>query len=122
MCKALLTAALALPVAAFANHAMGAQPDHARYVYVPPGAVAIVVPAAPTTPVDFPVARMIARQQTLMQRMMADMDQLLAMPIPDPTQMIRGVMDGMPQAAPGSSVMITSISTGNGTCSETITY
>ena len=58
-----------------------------------------------------------------MHRMFADMDTLLATPMPDPAQMIRSVMQGMPQAAPGSGVVLTQVSTGNGnTCSETIIY
>ena len=57
-----------------------------------------------------------------MRRMMADMDSLMATPMPDPQQMIRSVMQGMPQAAPGSGIVMTSMSSGNGVCSETITY
>jgi hypothetical protein len=107
---------LAVPV-------MAAQPEGGRYVYVPPGATIVLLPvAAPTVPVDFPVARLVAQQQAMMQRMMADMDALMATPMPDPEQMIRSVMDGMPQAAPGTGVVLTQISNGAGTCSETIVY
>ncbi len=103
--------------------AMAAQPEGGRYVYVPPGATIVLLPAAsPTVPVDFPVARLVAQQQAMMQRMMADMDALMATPMPDPEQMIRSVMDGMPQTLPGSGVVLTQISSGAGTCSETIVY
>jgi len=107
---------LAVPV-------MAAQPEGGRYVYVPPGATIVLLPvAAPTVPVDFPVARLVAQQQAMMQRMMADMDALMATPMPDPEQMIRSVMDGMPRTAPGSGVVLTQISSGSGSCSETIVY
>lgn len=103
--------------------AIAAPPEGGRYVYVPPGATVILLPAAtPSVPVDFPVARMIVQQQAMMQRMMADMDALIATPMPDPEQMIRSVMDGMPQTVPGSGVVLTQISSGTGTCSETIVY
>jgi len=131
VCSALLGACLALPVAAYADQAMAAQPDGGHYVYVPPGAMVMVLPApgvaalpnqAMPVPADFPVARMIAEQDSMIRRMMADMDSLMATPLPDPQQMIRSVMDGMRQPMPGSGIVVTSISTGNGTCSETITY
>ena len=129
--SALLGACLMLPVAAYGGHALAAQPDGGRYVYVPPGATVVVLPGAEAAalprqalpvPADFPLARLIAQQDAMMQRMFADMDSLMAMPFPDPQQMIRSVMNGVPQAVPGSGVVMTSVSTGDGTCSETITY
>jgi hypothetical protein len=103
--------------------AMAARPEGGRYVYVPSGATIVQLPAAtPSVPVDFPVARLVAQQQAMMQRMMADMDALMATQMPDPEQMIRSVMDGMPQTVPGSGVVLTQISSGTGTCSETIVY
>jgi hypothetical protein len=103
--------------------AMAAQPEGGRYVYVPPGATIVLLPAAaPTVPVDFPVARMVAQQQAMMQQMMANMDALMATPMPDPEQMIRSVMDGMPQTLAGSGVVLTQMTSGAGTCSETIVY
>jgi hypothetical protein len=100
--------------------AMAAPPQAGQYVYVPAGTTVVLLPAAaaPEMPVDFPVARLIAQQQAMMQRMMADMDAMMAMPMPDPEQMIRSVMDGMPR----SGMVLTQISGGNGTCSETIVY
>jgi len=103
--------------------AMAAQPEGGRYVYIPAGATIVLLPAAsPTVPVDLPVARLVAQQQAMMQRMMADMDALMATPMPDPEQMTRSVMDGMPQALPGSGVVLTQISSSAGMCSETIVY
>jgi hypothetical protein len=116
--SALLSASLLLSAPA----AMAATPEGGHYVWVPSGAEAIIVPAQTAAPVDFPVARMIARQEAMMQRMFADMDSLMATALPSPEQMIRSVMQGMPQVPDGSSVVVTSITTPNGTCSQTITY
>ena len=103
--------------------AVAAQPDGGHYVWVPAGSTVVMLPATQATQVDFPVAHMIAQQAAMMDRMFADMDTLLATAMPDPGQMIRSVMQGIPQAAPGSDVVVTSFSTGNGgTCSQTITY
>jgi hypothetical protein len=106
--------------------AVAAQPDGGHYVWVPAGTTVVLVPMSsttPTTPIDFPVARMIGQQEAIMHRMFADMDSLLAIGLPDPDQMIRSVMQGMPQAVPGSSgFVVTSISNGSGTCSQTVTY
>jgi hypothetical protein len=104
--------------------ALAAQPEGGHYVYVPPGATVVMLPAAasPALQADFPVIRMMAQQQAMMQQMMAGMDSMMATPMPDPEQMIRSVMDGMPRTLPGSGVVLTQISTGNGTCSETIVY
>jgi hypothetical protein len=127
---ALFGACLALPLIMGAGAAGAAQPDGGRYVYVPPGAMVVFLPLpgatvlprqALTTPGDFPVTRIIAEQESMMRHMMADMDSLMAS-LPDPQEMIRSVMSGMPQAVPGSGVVMTSLSSENGTCSETITY
>jgi hypothetical protein len=115
--SALLAASLLV-----AAPAVAAPPDGGRYVWVPTGAAVVLVPGAPATPVDFPVARMMAQQEIMMRRMFADMDSLMATAIPDPEQTIRSVMQEMPQAAPGSGIVVTSISTNDGTCSQTITY
>jgi len=117
---ALMGACLALPLVALDGTAGAAQPDRGHYVYVPPGATVVIVSSAEA--VATPFAPVFAQQDSLMRRMIADMDQLMSMPMPDPQQMIRSVMDGMPRVAPGSSVVMTSISSGNGTCSQTITY
>lgn len=126
---ALLGACLALPL--MAGAAGAAQPDGGRYIYLPPGAMVVVLPGPGVSvmphqtlaaPADFPVAHMIAEQQSMIRSMMADMDSMMAMPMPDPQQMIRSVMQGMPQVAPGSGIVMTSMSSGNGTCSRTITY
>jgi hypothetical protein len=128
---AVFGACLALPLMLQTGTAGAAQPDGGHYVYVPPGAMVVLLPgpgavAMPNqgdaVTVDFPAARLIAQQETMMRRMMADMDAMMAMPMPDPRQIIRSVMQGMPQVGPGSGVVITSVSSGNGTCSQTITY
>ncbi len=116
--SALLGAGLLLSTPA----AMAAPPEGGHYVWVPNGAEVVVLPAQTAAPVDFPVARMIAQQEAMMQRMFADMDSLMGTTLPDPEQMIRSVMQGMPQAPAGSSVVVTSITTPSGTCSQTITY
>jgi hypothetical protein len=128
---ALLGACLALPLVCQVGPAGAAQPEGGRYVYVPAGATVVVLPGpgvavlphqTAVAPVDFPVARLIARQEAMMRRMMADMDSLMTTSMPDPERMIRSVMQGMPMGAPGSGVVMTSMSSGNGTCSRTITY
>jgi hypothetical protein len=129
--SALLGACLALPLVFQADVAGAAQPGGGQYVYVPAGATVVVLPSAElaalpnqiaAVPVEFPVIGMFAQQDRMMRHMMADMDSLLATPMPDPQQLIRSVMQGMPQAAPGSGIVMTSMSSGNGVCSETITY
>jgi hypothetical protein len=102
--------------------AVAAQPDGGRYVWVPAGATVMVLPAATAMPAEFPVAHMLAQQAAMMRRLSAEMDSLLATAMPDPEQMIRSVTQGIPQAAPGSGVVVTAISTGSGSCSQTITY
>ena len=102
--------------------AMAAPPSGGQFIWVPAGDAVVVVPKTPARQIDFPVVDMFARQEAMMQRMMADMDTMMATPMPSPAQMIHSVMQGMPQVAPGSSVVMTSISTGSGTCSQTITY
>jgi hypothetical protein len=64
---------------------------------------------------------MIAQQEEMMQRMFADMDSLMATALPNPDRMI-SVMQNMPQLPTGWSVVVTSITTPSGTCSQTITY
>lgn len=104
--------------------AMAASPSSSagHYVWVPAGDAVMVVPKVPPRQVEFPVIDMFARQEAMMQRMMADMDTMMAMPLPSPDQMIRSVMQGIPQVPAGSGVVVTSISTPSGTCSQTITF
>ena len=117
--SALLGAGLLLSAPA----AMAATPaEGGHYVWVPNGAEVVVVPHQSVTPADFPVAHMIAQQEAMMRRMFADMDSLMATALPDPEQMIRSVMQGMPEVPAGSSVVMTSITTPGGTCNQTITY
>ena len=79
--SALLAASLLIAVPASA-----AQPDQGHYVWVPAGATVVLVPTTQAQPVDFPVARLIAQQEAMMDRMMADMDLLMTMPMPIPTR------------------------------------
>ncbi len=125
---ALLGTCLALPFVV-AGVAGAAQPESGHYFYVPAGATVVVLPAPDATvrqsaamPVDFPVLNMIAQQDQMMRHMMADMDALMTAPLPDPRQMIRSVMQGMPPAVPGSGIVMTSTLSGNGVRNETVTY
>ena len=105
-----------------AGPAIAATPSDGHYVWVPAGDAVVVVPKGPARQVEFPVADMFARQQAMMQRMMADMDAMMAMPLPSPDRIMQAAMRGMPQTAPGFSVTVTSIAVPGGTCSQTITY
>ncbi len=111
--KALLAASLLI-----AAPAVAAQPDAGHYVWVPNGATVVLLPGVPSAP----VMRMIAQQDAMMHRMFADIDSLMTTAMTNPEQMIRSVMQGMPRVALGSGIVVTSISTGQGTCSQTITY
>jgi hypothetical protein len=124
---ALFGAALALP-AVFAGGSLAQPADGARVIQVPPGAMVLVIGApqgssvqapvvAATAPDAFPMMRLIAQQQAMMQRMMADMDSLFP-PMPDPMQMVRAAMEAVHQ--PG--VMTTSIAGGHGVCGESVSY
>jgi hypothetical protein len=116
--SALLAAGLLLGAPA----AMAASPEGGQYVWVPNGAAVVVVPSESVAPADFPIEHMIAQQEAMMRRLFADMDSLMATALPNPDQMIRSVMQGMPQGTVGSSVVVTSITTPSGTCNQTITY
>jgi len=122
--QAILGAVLALPFCWAANSATAAPPPSGgHYVYIPAGATVVVLPGPPmTAPMAFPVASMIAEQNAMMQRMIADMNAMFAVPMPDPQQVIAAAMRGMPQPGPGTGVFLTSVSSGRGVCSETITY
>ncbi len=78
-----------------AGPAIAATPSDGRTVWVPAGDAVVVVPKGPTRQVDFPAADMFGRQEA---------------------------MRGMPQVAPGSSVVMTLVSIPGGTCSQTIFY
>ena len=105
-----------------AGPAIAATPSDGHYVWVPAGDAVVVAPKGPTRQIDFPVVDIFARQEAMMQRMMADMSAMLATPLPSPDQIMQAAMRGMPQVAPGSSVVVTTISVPGGTCSQTITY
>jgi hypothetical protein len=120
--NSLLGACLALPLVGLTGHAQAAQPDGGRTIYVPPGAVVLILPgltsvAAPyatsaATPETMPMMRLIAQQQAAMQRMIADMDAMFP-PMPDPSQLLR--------AAFGSDMAVAPLAGGHGMCSQSIT-
>jgi len=128
--KLLFGGCLALPLAGFVASAHARAPQPERAIRVPAGSVVLVLPGAAYTlapvaapvpfGVDFPAMRMIAAQNAMMQQMRV-LDQLM-LPLPDPSQTIRSVLDGMPRLAPGSSVVTTMVSDGHGVCRQTITY
>ena len=135
--KALLTACLALPLAGFAGAAQANSAHAERIIRVPAGSVVLVLPAAtpmsaadtavlPAFPADFPVLHMMAEQQAMMRTMMRQMQVLdgLTLSMPGPAQVIRSVLDGMPQQrlAPGTSMVTSVVSDGHGVCRQTITY
>jgi hypothetical protein len=114
--------ALAVTALLVAAPAVAAQRDGGHYVWVPDGATVVLLPSASATQVAFPVARMIAQREATMHRLFADMESRMAT-MPDPKQMVRSVMQGMPRIGPGSAgVVVTSIRTGHGTCRQIITY
>jgi hypothetical protein len=118
----MLGACLALPLAAFAG---SAQADDGRTIYVAPGAMVVIVPgpgvvAAPNVvnagmPDATPMIQMIAQQQAMMQRMVADMNAMFP-PMPDPVAMLRAAMGtGVPL-----NVAVTPLAGGHGVCSQSI--
>lgn len=129
--KAVLGAILAFPFLGMAGSASAAPRPSGHYVYVPPGDTMIVLPGPATgvAPVDIsppsmalPVADMIAQQDAMMRRMIADMNAMFAVPMPAPQRLVEAAMRGMPQPGAATDVFLTSISSGRGVCSETITY
>ncbi len=129
--KCLLGACLALPLAGLAGAAVaaspgcGAQPLNGVTVFLPsPGSVSVM---------DAQAARLIADTNAMFRRidaemnaMQAQMETLAAFPFQFPSagQLVPAGFAATPWtgAAPGNGVVFTSVSTGSGTCSETITY
>jgi hypothetical protein len=115
----LLGACLALPLAAFAGHAQAEQSDGGRTIYVPPGAMVLILPgpgvvAAPNMvnagmPEAAQMVRLMAQQQAAMQHMIADMNAMFP-PMPSPDAMLRAAF------GPGAPLM----AGGNGVCSQSI--
>lgn len=114
-----------------------AQPGRGQVIEVPPGATVIVLPAGGATlPAGvLPVAAPVPPDFRMVRQMMADMDALMAMPMPDPQQLIaaamrQGAMPGLvggpmlvgdPGTVPApGSVFVTTIATPAGTCQQTI--
>jgi hypothetical protein len=130
---ALFGACLALP-AAIAGGAMAQPADASRVIQVPPGTVVLILGApnvmaagAPVVsapaPEAMPMLQLIAQQQAMMQRMVADMDSLFP-PMPDPAQMIRAAMEAAGQAGAAGTpgVTMTSVGGGHGVCGESVSY
>jgi L-aminopeptidase/D-esterase-like protein len=81
--------------------------------------VAVVVPVAepmamPMMPTAFPIADIFAQQDAMMRRMVSDMQALQAAAFAAPI--------GQMNAGPGSTMVISSFSSGRGSCSRTISY
>ena len=82
--------------------------------------VAVLVPVREALAPVGTVADLFAQQDAIMDRMMADMRRLDAVPaMPDPARAIEAAFGGMPGA---SSVVFSSFSAGSGSCSRTVTY
>ncbi len=132
--RAILGVILALPflfLCAGKSASAAPPPTGGHYVYVPAGATVVVLPRLATTaapayvtsaPMGFPIASIIAQQDAMMQRMIADMNAMFATPMPDPQQVFEAAMRGMPQPGAGTGVFLTSINSGHRVCSEAITY
>lgn len=130
--NSLLGACLALPLTALGGLALAANPGCATQ---PPDAMTIFLPPPGTTQAtdDAQAVRLIADANAMFRRMDAEinavaaqMNALAAMPLelPTPRQVIQAAFGGAPliRVAPGNGVVLTSVSNGRGTCSETITY
>jgi hypothetical protein len=123
--NALLGACLALPLLASAGQAQPAPPNGGRMVYVPSGAMVVILPApgavaTPTTvstgaPDVTPMMQMIAQQQAVMQHMIADMNAMFP-PLPDPNAMLRAAFgSGAPL-----NVAVMPLAGGHGVCSQSV--
>jgi hypothetical protein len=129
---ALLGACVAAPLA-MASSAFAQSSDGTRVIQVPPGAIVLILgapdaslPSVPATAISsepVPLARLIAEQQSMMQRMMADMDALFP-PLPDPAQLVRAAMQNAERFGGGMqpSVTTTSLSGVHGVCGESVSY
>ncbi len=128
----LLGACLALPIAALAVPGLAAQPGCWT---APANGTAVFVPdPTPTTAAEQVQAeRLIAYTKNAMFRQMdaemnalqARMAALMSMPLlPSPQQLIQASFGpgGWTATGPGTGTVITEVSTGSGTCSQTITY
>jgi hypothetical protein len=126
----LLGACVALPVAALAAPGLAAQ--QGCWTVPANGSAVFLREAAPTTAAEQVQAnRIIAQANAMFRRMGAEMNAmqaqmaaLMAMPPSAPQQMIQASFgpDGWTAIGPGTSTVITEVSTGSGTCSQTITY
>ena len=128
----LLGACLALPMFAATGQAQPAQPEGGRTIYVPAGAMVVILPgpgaiAAPAgiipapnvvnagAPQAMPLTQMIAQQQAAMQHMIADMNAMFP-PMPDPNAMLRAAFG----SGPALGVSMMPLAGGHGVCSQSI--
>lgn len=120
---ALLGACLALPLAGFAIPGLAAQPGCSA-------APMQTVMAGPWTAADqIQAERLIADANAMFRRMDAEMNAMQArmaalMAMPTPRQLVQASFGpgSWTAVGPGSGTMLTMVSSGTGTCSETITY
>lgn len=115
--RSLLGACLAMPLFALAVPAMAAEPG--------------CVPMQPAS-IDAQASQMIARANAMFREMAAEMNAMeaqmaafMSAPMPNPVQLEQAMFGpgfAMPLRAGGTGAMISIAATGNGACSETITY
>ena len=137
--NALLSACLALPVAAYGGSAIAGPPSAPQTVTIPPGAVVLILPSpaamtppdATALPANDPLLRMVAEQDAMMRNMMAEMNAAFAQPTWPFTQpigpmqlnrTIQAAFGGLPTNVPGAGMVFTSVSGGSGVCSQQMTY
>jgi hypothetical protein len=128
----LLGACLALPLFAVTGQAQPAQTDGGRTIYVPPGAMVVILSgpgtvAAPTAvvatpnmvnagaPQATPLMQMIAQQRAAMQHMIAEMNAMFP-PMPDPNAVLRAAFG----SGPPLGVSMMPLTGGHGVCSQSI--
>jgi hypothetical protein len=70
----------------------------------------------------FAGASLIAQQDAMMRRMIRDIDSVMAMVTRGPRQIIRSATGAMAAFAPRMNVVVTSVSIGGRTCSQTVSY
>ena len=146
---ALFAASLLMPLAVGAGTASAQQTDGTRVIQVPAGATVLILQPAPQSfapetvqaapgvsgwvarwaspgvanaaSLDaFPMMRLIARQEAMMDRMMARMDGMFAS-LPDPNALIQATLRDL--AVPmAPNVITTATQPGHGFCSQSMTY
>lgn len=130
---AMIGACLALPLAGFASPTFAASP---RCAQGPTNGVVIEFPGGqqgqPVSAVERVAAeRMMTAANAMFREMAVEMNAMqrqmatfMAIPMPSPQQIIQSAQGpgGWVSVAPGTGMVITSVSNGRNSCSETITY